>query len=226
MRLLATLSALLVSSLAPLGAAESLESVLARMDKSAAEFHSLSAKLNKVTFTAVLNESSTESGTIIVRRPKVRDLRMLINFTAPDEKTVFYANKKWQIYYPKILTVQEYDFGKQSALVDQALLLGFGTNSKDLEKGYDLKYLGEDTVNGSKASKLELVPKSSEAREHFTKVELWISERGHPLQQKVYQPSKDYYQVTYSAIELNPKLDDDSLKLKLPKGVKKEYPQR
>lgn len=210
----------------PAAGAETLDSVLARMDASAAEFRALSAKLKKTTYTAVLNESSSESGTIRVRRLSAKDLRMLINFAEPDAKNVAYANKKWQIFYPKINTVQEYDFGKQSALVDQALLLGFGTASADLKRGYSLKYLGEDTVDGKKTSHLELVPKSSEAREHFTKVELWISEAGHPVQQKVVQPSKDYYLVTYSEIHLNPKLDDESLKLRLPKGVKKEYPQR
>jgi outer membrane lipoprotein-sorting protein len=203
-----------------------LASGLARMDRSAAEFKSLSAKLKKTTFTAVLNESSTEGGAILVRRPSAKDLRMLIDFTEPDPKTVAYANKKWQIYYPKINTVQEYDFGKQSALVDQALLLGFGTSSADLKKGYSLKYLGEDMVNGSKTSHLELEPKSAEAREHFTRVELWIGEAGNPVQQKVVQPSKDYYLVTYSDIQMNPRLDVESLKLHLPKGVKKEYPQR
>jgi outer membrane lipoprotein-sorting protein len=207
-------------------AAETLDSVLARMDQSAAQFKSLSGKLKKTTFTAVLNESSSESGTILVRRPNAKDLRMLIDFAEPDPKTVAYANKKWQIYYPKINTVQEYDFGKQSALVDQALLLGFGTASADLKRGYTLKYLGEDTVNGNKTSHLELDPNSPEAREHFTRVELWIADTGNPVQQKVVQPSKDYYLVTYSDIQLNPKLDDESLKLHLPKGVKKEYPQR
>lgn len=207
-------------------AAENLDTVLTRMDASAAQFRSLSAKLKKTTFTAVLNESSSESGAIVVRRNSAKDLRLLINFSDPDPKGVAYANKKWQIFYPKINTVQEYDFGKQGALVDQALLLGFGTASVDLKRGYELKYLGEDTIDGKKASRLELVPRAPEAREHFTKVELWISEAGHPVQQKVVQPSKDYYLVAYSDIHLNPKLDDESLKLRLPKGVKKEYPQR
>jgi outer membrane lipoprotein-sorting protein len=206
--------------------AADLESVLARMDASAREFRSLSAKLKKTTFTSVLNESSVEEGTILVRRPSLKDLRMLIDFKEPDVKSVAYANKKWQIYYPKINTVQEYDFGKQGALVDQALLLGFGTAVADLRNGYTLKYLGEDAVDGHKTARLELIPKAPEAREHFTRVELWIAEAGHPVQQKVVQPSKDYFLVTYSDMKLNPNLDVESLKLKLPKGVKKEYPQR
>ncbi len=207
-------------------AADPLQSVFARMDASAASFHSMSAKLKKVTFTAVLNESSAETGTILIRRPNANNLKMLIQFTDPDAKSVSYANRKWQIYYPKIATVQEYDFGKQSSLVDQALLLGFGTPSTELKKAYTISYVGEDTVSGKDASHIELVPKSAEAREHFTKVGIWIGEAGHPVQQKVFQPSKDYYLVTYTDIKVNPDLTDDNLKLRLPKGVKKEYPQR
>ena len=34
-----------------------------------------------------------------------------------------------QIYYPKSNTVEEYDLGKERAMIDQFLLLGFGSSS-------------------------------------------------------------------------------------------------
>lgn len=206
--------------------AQSLESVLARMDQSAASFQGLTGKLTKVTHTAVLNSDDTERGSIKMRRSRQREMNLLIDFVEPDAKSVSYRNRKWQIYYPKIKTVQEFDLGKQSNLVDQALLLGFGMTGREIQRQYNVKYLGEEAVGSVNASKLELIPKAADARKHFTKVELWIGPAGHPLQQKVYQPSRDFYRVTYSDVKLNPGLTEEALALNLPKDVKKEYPQR
>ncbi len=52
--------------------------------------------------------------------------------------------------------------GKQSSLIDQFLLLGFGTTSSELRAGYDIKYAGEGTAGGQACARLELTPKSAE----------------------------------------------------------------
>ncbi|HBY59413.1 MAG TPA: hypothetical protein DEH78_06295 [Solibacterales bacterium] len=210
----------------PAPAAETIESVMGRMDQSAKGFRGLSAQLKRVSFTAVLNESTTETGTILLSRPKPKDMRMRVEIAQPDQRSVFYANRKMQVYYPKINTVQEYDLGKQGGLVDQALLLGFGTNSSDLLRSYGIKVVGDEAVDGEKTTRVELTPKSADAKEHITKVELWIGEAGHPLRQKIWLPSRDYYLVSYTAIKVNPTIGEGDLPLRLPKGVKKEYPQR
>jgi outer membrane lipoprotein-sorting protein len=74
---------------------------------------------------------------------------------------------------------------------------------------------------------LELVPKSSEARQHLTKVEIWFPhESGFPIQQKFYQGSGDYVLVSYSETRLESHIPDSSVRLVLPKSVKREYPQK
>jgi hypothetical protein len=58
-------------------------------------------------------------------------------------------------------------------------------------------------------------------------VELWIPEDGgYPVQQKFLQPGGDYALVMYSGIRWNPNLPETQLKLALPPGVKREYPQK
>ncbi|MDX2153878.1 MAG: outer membrane lipoprotein carrier protein LolA [Bryobacteraceae bacterium] len=210
----------------PLVAVENIESVLGRMDQSAKSFRSLSADLKRISHTAVLNESTTETGTILMSRPKPKDMRMRVEIEQPDKRSVSYASRTMQVFYPKINTVQEYDLGRQGGLVDQALLLGFGTNSGDLLGAYGIKVLGEEALGGQTTTRVELTPKAKEAKEHITKVELWVGEAGHPLQQKIWLPSRDYYLVTYTGIKVNPPISEEDLKLRLPKGVKKEYPQR
>jgi outer membrane lipoprotein-sorting protein len=207
--------------------AETLEGVLKRMDQGAQGFKGMVANLKRVTHTAVLNDNSEETGTIRLKRSSASDLKVRIDFTTPDQFTVVFRGRKLEKYFPKIQTVQEYDLGKQRQLVDQFLLLGFGTSGKELTRSYDIKFLGAAPANGQSAWHLELIPKSPEAREHLKKVDLWISAaNGQPVQQTFHEPSGDYNIIAYSNVRLEPSLSDKVLELDLPKGVKREYPQK
>jgi outer membrane lipoprotein-sorting protein len=58
-------------------------------------------------------------------------------------------------------------------------------------------------------------------------LEMWVSEAGgYPVQQKFVQPSGDYHLFTYQDVKINPPLADEAFRMKLPKGVKREFPQR
>ena len=46
------------------------------------------------------------------------------------------------------------------------------------------------------------------------------------VQQRFVAPSGDYNLATYSNVKLNPPMTADDLKLKLPAGVKREFPQK
>jgi outer membrane lipoprotein-sorting protein len=221
-----TLLAACFLAVAPL-AAGSLDDALARLDRSAASFRGLTASIKKVSYTALIKESSEESGRITLYRAKPRDLRMLVEFTEPAQRAVAFQNHKAQVYSPRLQLVQDYDFGKQAALVDQFLLLGFGTSSTELRRNYDIRYGAEETLRGVRADRLEFTPKSGEAQKQVKLVEIWVShEDGIVVQQKIHQPSRDYVLISYSDIKLNPKMTASSVVLKLPKGVKRESPQR
>ncbi len=86
--------------------------------------------------------------------------------------------------------------------------------------------MGTDTVSGQKTDLLELIPKSKEVLQHLRKLEIWVAENGYPVQQKFYEPGGEYVLFTYSDVKINPDLADSALKLHLPKGVKREYPQK
>jgi len=210
-----------------LPAAETRDGVLARMDTAAASFRGVRAKLVKVTHTAVINDNSEERGSMLLLRTRPREVRVLIQFGEPDVRSIAFSGRKAEIYYPKIKTVHEYDLGKHRSLIDQFLLLAFGTSGKELTRDYSIKLRGQEAVLGREAALLELTPKSAQAREHLARVELWIANPGgHPLQQKFYQPSGDFTLITYTELELNPNQPPDAVELKLPKDVKREYPQR
>jgi outer membrane lipoprotein-sorting protein len=203
--------------------AATLTETLARMDQAARKFTSLSADIRKISHTGVINENTEDVGTVMMKRPKPHDIRMLFDIKPPDPKQLFLDGKKVQIFYPNSLTEQEYDMGKYKSLLDQFLLLGFGSNSSELQSDYTISLGGAEVVAGEKTTRLELIPKSQEMQAHLKRVDLWLSDQtGMPVQQKFFQPGNDYQVATYTNIKINPSLPD--LKLDVPKGTKKEYP--
>ena len=203
-----------------------LSAVLARMDAAGASFRSMTAKMNKVQHTAILNDDSKESGTIKLLKVKPGELRMLGEITEPDPKGYALRGNKAELYYPKIATVQEYNLSKHKGLVEQFLRLGFGSTGKELLQSYTIKLIGNETVNGQETGHLELVPKSAQAREIMKTVELWINAQGYPVRQKFLEPSGDYRLVDYTDVKINPGLTAEDVTLQLPKNVKREFPQK
>ena len=204
-----------------------LQETYARMDRAAADFKGLSADLRKDSYNAVISDSTVDTGTLVLKRPKPHEIRMLFAVKEPDPKTIAVNGRRAEIYYPKANTVEEYDLGKYKSMVDEFLLLGFGNTSKELQSSYSVTLGGPDKVGNKKATRLELIPKSKEMLKNLSKVELWISDDGMPVQQKFYWPgSGDYMLATYSNMKINPNLPDSAVTLNLPKGVSRVYPQK
>jgi outer membrane lipoprotein-sorting protein len=214
----------ILSSTLALAAGGPLETALAKMDQAAATFKDLSADLKKTHYTAVIGEQTYDTGTILIKRPKPHELLMRLDMKEPEPRQLAVDARKAEIYYPKNVLVQEYEIGKYKKLADQLLLLGFGTTSKDLAEGYSIALGGSEEVNGQKTTLLELTPKSNEM--HLRKVQLWISDTtGLAVQQKFEQNGGDYDLATFTNMKINPNLPNSALKLDIPKGAKREYPQ-
>jgi len=196
------------------------------MDQSAASFVSMSANVRKLSHTQVIDDNSEESGSMLLKRQKPQGLQALITFTKPDPRTVAFSGTKAELYYPKLKTVQEYNLSKYSDILDQFLLVGFGTSGKDLAANYDIKLADEETVSGVSATRLDLTPKTEARKEKLKLLQLWITDGGYPVQQKFLQPSGDFTVFTYGDVKLNPPLADDALKLKVPTGTNRETPQK
>jgi outer membrane lipoprotein-sorting protein len=200
-----------------------LESVLKQLDQEARTFRSLTADMERTKVTVVVNDKSTETAKIFVRR----DDKMRIEFNPPDEKTILRTGNEIFMYTPKIKQVEEYDLGKHRALVDQFLLLGFGTSGSDLQKGYLITLVGEEEMDKRQVIKLELTPKSDEARKQFSKIHIWLDESTWlPAQQQLFETgSGDYSVIRYTNVVRNPKLSDNEFKQHWPKGVTHVKPQ-
>jgi outer membrane lipoprotein-sorting protein len=193
------------------------ESVLTMVDKSAQDFHSLTANIQHIKYTAVVNDTSTESGQLYVRR----DDKMRIDFVTPDKRTVLRNGDDLFLYTPKINRVEEINLGKNRAMVDQYILLGFGTRSAELQKSYDVTVTGEEELDGKKVVVLQLTPKSDEVRKQIVKIQMWVDEASWlPLQQKFFEDTTgDYFLAHYTDLKKNLKFSDSRFKQDWPKGV-------
>ncbi len=210
---------------ARLAAQDSLDAVLARMDKAAADFRTAQADFSWDQYQKVVDETDVQKGTIYFRRQGEK-LSMAADITVPDRKYLLFADSRMQLYQPRIDQVTVYDTGKNKADVESFLVLGFGGRGHDLPHAFDVKFDGPETVEGLRAMKLELVPKSAKMRASFERILLWIDmARGISVQQQFFEPSGNFRLVKYSNIQLNQKLPDDVFKLKTTHKTKYINPQ-
>lgn len=201
-----------------------VDSILTRMDAAGKSFKSLTADLEHIKYTAVVKDTSTETGRIFVRR----DEKMRIEIVLPDKRTILRSGDSLYVYSPKINRVEEYDLGKNRSMVDQYVLLGFGTKSENVRKNYDVTLVGEDKLDNKNTLILELTPKSAQIRGQIAKIQMWIDQSSWmPIQQKFFEPAEgDYFLFHYRNVKENLKIDESEFKQDWPKNVSRIKPQK
>jgi outer membrane lipoprotein-sorting protein len=200
-----------------------LDDVLKQMDREGSQFQSLTATVERTKVTVVVNDRSTESGQIEVRK----DDKMRIDLTSPDQKTILRDGDHLYLYTPKIRRVEEYDLSKHRDLVDQFLLLGFGTSGENLKRNYLVTLEGEESLEGQKVVRLELTPRSDEVRKQISKIDLWLNEANWlTVQQQFHETgSGDYFVIQYRNAVRNIPVPDSRFRPAWPKGVTRVRPQ-
>lgn len=202
-----------------------LEEILAGMDKSAAGFTSMAASLEYTKVTVIVNDHSTQNGKIDFEKAGGKT-RVLISFTSPSEKHLLFAGGTVQFYQPKIAQVDEYQLSSRQDLVEQFLLLGFGTSGSELRNAYQITLRGSESIAQQQCFLLDLVPKSPKVTVQLQRIQLWISPQSwEPIQQKFYEPGGDYVIARYSDMKRNTKLSDKDFRLPLKGKVRTVRPQ-
>jgi outer membrane lipoprotein-sorting protein len=197
-----------------------LKEILARMDEAGSHLKTVSAKLEYTKVTVLVNDRSTEYGQLDFRKSKSPDI--LLKFEKPDRKVILFKKNKAEIFLPKTNQIQEYDLEKHSGLVQQFLLLGFGTNTNELKKSYEIKYTGEEQMGGNSAAVLELTPRESKVASQLTRIQLWISEESWlPIQQKFFEPGGDYLLTHYTSVRVNRWIPASTFRIKAPANAQR-----
>jgi outer membrane lipoprotein-sorting protein len=205
-----------------------LEKVLTQLDTAATNFRSTQADFVWDQYQKVVDETDTQTGKVYFQRLQRGDHETIMSadITSPEKKILLFNEGKIRFYQPKIDQVTEYEAGKHRAEVESFLVLGFGSRGHDLLKAFDVKYGGQETMNGVRVAKLELTPKSDKVRNMFSKIILWVDPaRGVSIQQQAFEPSGDYRTAKYSNFLMNTKLPEDVFKLKTTNKTKVIKPQ-
>jgi outer membrane lipoprotein-sorting protein len=213
---------LLAMLLAGCAAAEPLETILARMDAAAKTSVSFSANVRWLEYTKVLKSTDEQTGAMKLKKSKKGVVgRMDIETPAP--YVWRFGGDTWEKYLPKANIVTQYKTSKLAKAADQYLLLAFGLSGAELKKSYAIKAGGEETVNGTRATRLELVPKDQQVKQRVALLELWIPVgQTYTIQQKASEPNGDYNLYIYSDAKLNPGLPDAAFDFAVPAGARVE----
>jgi len=204
--------------------AEALTDILARMDQSARNFKTFSAKIRRTQFTKVLSEKEESDGARRLKRANGQTVGM-VEFFGKNRQIIRFAGKTVEVYYPDAKRVEVYDaskFGKIGKQADQLLLLGIGVTSSDLRRDFNITAGGTEPIDGKPTTRIELSPKDNDLKKQVVKIDLWIPEgESIPLQSKVTMTSGDYDQIKYSDVQMNPALPDSAFELNVPADVKR-----
>jgi outer membrane lipoprotein-sorting protein len=191
-----------------------LATVLAKMNQSSTSFKSAQGDFEFQSYQKLTEDTDIQKGRIYFRREKKGvDAAFDIGGTAP--KQVVYRDGKLQIYEKKINQVTEREVGKNKSDVEAFLSLGFGASGDELQRDYDVKMGGWETVDGVKTAKLDLTPKKAKVQQTYNRIILWIDpERDVLLKQQFFEHSGDYRVAHYTNMKLNEKIPDDVFRLK------------
>ncbi|HEV2462923.1 MAG TPA: outer membrane lipoprotein-sorting protein, partial [Acidobacteriaceae bacterium] len=117
----------------------------------------------------------------------------------PSVKDVLYKNGELDYYQP---AVKQETILKGGSNYDRYFSLGFGGSGQALERDWNIKYEGTESVDGTVTAKLDLTPKTPS--DQFTHITIWVdAKQGVSLKQEVFQSSGDTRTVVYSNIKMN-----------------------
>jgi outer membrane lipoprotein-sorting protein len=215
---------LLAVAVRPVLAADDLNQVLAKLDAASVKFRSAQADIvwDNVQ-TQPLPDTDSQAGTILFER-KNGQLRMALHLKTdngkPAPKDVVYADGELKLYEPlqKRLVINK--AGANRAQYDMFLTVGFGGSGKDLQKNWEVSYVGTEQVDGVTAAKLQLVPRDPSLRNTVTRVLLWIDmDKGVAVKQQSFDPSENYRVVTYHKVALNGSVSSGAFEIKTASGT-------
>ena len=196
-------------------AAQDLKTVLGKLDAAAANFRSTSADFQIDSYqTDPVPDKTTQKGSVYYAR-RGSDFQMAAHISEENGKPVpkiyTYSKGVFRLFEKLPNQVTTYKNDKLSGY----LLLGFGASGKELADKWDITFAGEETLNGVKTDKLELVAKDPDVRKNLPKVTVWMdTARGVSLKQVFDQGQGQSRVSVYFNFKLNQPLPSDAFTFK------------
>jgi len=197
-----------------------LSEILNRMNEASKRLRNLTADIEYTKVTVLVNDTSKEKGRLFFRKGKTPEVR--IEMEQPGSRIILLKHNRAEIYLPKINQVQEYNLEQKSDLLEEFQFLSFGSETAELKKSYDLRYLKEEDLDGDLTAVLELIPRKAGIAALFTKIHMWVSEDSWlPAQQQFFEPGGDYWIARYRSVKVNMGLSPSTFELHPAAGAKR-----
>lgn len=208
-RLSILVAAILGCILPTVSAAEDVASILAKIDAAGAKTATISADLEwKTVQSDPVPDEDVQVGSIYFKRDGRDSFEMAADIRTVNGKLVpkilTYAHGTATLYEKLPDEFHTFKAGDNETLLDNILLLGFGANSDDLTKNFDLKFVRSEILNGVNCDVLELTPKDKKTREKLVKVTIWFDvARGIGIKQVFDEGAGMRRECTYTHIKIN-----------------------
>lgn len=203
-------------------AADDLQTVLRKLDKSSANFRTSSADFEFDTVTTMpIYDKDVQKGVVYYMR-NPRNSAMAAHIEQVNGRAV-----------PKVVVSSGGTIKLYEKLINQVtvltkfsqyqswFMLGFGASGKELEDKWNIKYLGTEKIDGITTDKLEMTAKDPVVRKNIVRLTLWMdSDRGVSVQQLFDQGQGQSRTCRYTNIKVNQKLPSDAFTFKTDKHTR------
>src|SRR5438270_505364 len=118
-------------------------------------------------YELVVKETTTQTGTIYFKKQGTTTV-MGARVVSPSIKIIEFRNGVVRLFEPNTNHLTIIDATKNKAQFESFLTVGFGGSGTDLAKAWTISDLGDETIDGIKTAKLDLVAKDPAVRNNCT----------------------------------------------------------
>jgi outer membrane lipoprotein-sorting protein len=189
-----------------------LDTILHQMDAASAKFQNAQADFEKAEFEKIVHDTTTETGKIYFLR-KGSTTQMGAKSAL---HIVEFKDGNVRVYNPGSNHLDQYSVaGKNQALAQTFLTLGFGGSGKDLKDKWTITDKGSEQMSDGASTvaveQLDLVSKDPGVKQNYPHITIWLDPvRDVALKQIFYESSGNTNTATYKNIVWNAKSVDTS----------------
>lgn len=188
--------------------------ILRRIEAHQKALRTLRADMTMTKFDARLNETDIKQGTVKFI-PQTNDYWLRIDSTNPAPESFSIIGNQYLVYLPNQKTASA---GTMSDAQKNEFVIFSHLAKGKLKETYDIKYVGEDKVNGIiPAWHLELTPKT---KSNYKTIELWVDADGMIIQSKSVEKNGDWSNISLTNLQKNVQIQAIDFKIVLPKDTK------
>jgi outer membrane lipoprotein-sorting protein len=200
-------------------AAGNLQQVLQQLDQSSKSFHSATADFEwKNIQTEPVPDTDIMTGKVYYQH-QGSEVRVAAHITQRDGRpygaVYTFTHGVFQLYDKQLNQVRKL---QNASNLGGYIKLGFGSSGKELQNDFQVSYLGQETVDGVKTDKLQLIFKDPKLRNTIPKVTVWIDPVRDVSLKQVFDEGEGMSKtVTFSHMEVNRSISSGEFNFKTNK---------